>query len=136
MTYNFAKRIIASSQAVAPSDTIGLHDVQAWSTTQTADTQSAIQPEMQCADSTIETPVEPDNAPGAQPRETLMARMSPLQLKQADLAKRTFKVLQKVVVDPDLIEHGPDRKLYINHKGKKLNVVEVGGKYFLDGGKV
>lgn len=138
MTYNFANRILASSQAIAPTAEEGIPALLAWSTTQTADTGTGgIQTNtVTTADSTIETPFEPDNAPASQPQGTLMARMSPTMAQQAELAKKTFKVLQKVVVDPAIIEHGPDRKLYINHRGKKLTVVQVGGKYFLDGGKI
>jgi hypothetical protein len=113
-------------------------EVEAWYTYQTADVDDANEREGDEVDawSTIKTPVEPDNAPGAQPQSTLLARMSPTQLKQADLARKTFSILNKVVVDPAIIEHGPDRKLYVQKGSRKYKVVEVGGKYFLDGTKI
>lgn len=141
----------ASSQALAPSDAFDYNmknnptdaldateegEVDAWYTYQTADAANDREGEEVEAWSTIQTPVEPDNAPGAQPQSTLLARMSPTQLKQADLARKTFKILNKVVVDPAIIEHGKDRTLYVKKGPRKYKVVEVGGKYFLDGTQV
>jgi hypothetical protein len=134
--YNFAKRMMASGQALAPTNPLDPpNEIDGWSTEQLACMGDGVA-EAGTNPDTYSTPVEPDNAPALQPMQTLMARLTQTQLKMTELAKKTYAVLQKVVVDPALIEHGPNQTLYVPKNGRKYKVVQMEGKYFLDGTRV